>query len=173
MAKFRVTANVPGAGLVQSFVEGARSGEDAKQIFLAARPGAVERAKRLDFTITIDAEEMSDGPTEVPPDIASPAGNGEPVPDPAPAPSDSASAAAVPTSPPANVKDVVGTPSLDELKAFGVSDNDLSFLRAAGMESVTDVVVYAKAHDGLLSVKGAGPEMERRIKAGISALRGR
>ena len=61
--------------------------------------------------------------------------------------------------------------SVAELKPFGISDNDVSNLQTAGMQTVADVVAYVKLHGALTGVSGLGPVRQDRVRNAIVAYR--
>lgn len=59
--------------------------------------------------------------------------------------------------------------SLDDLKAFGIPDNDVADLRKIGLITMPAIIAYAQEHKGLTSVPGIGAVGDAKIKAAIKA----
>lgn len=64
---------------------------------------------------------------------------------------------------------VMAPMTLEELKSFGISDNDVADLEKVGLTTLSAIKAYAREHNGLTSIPGIGAVGEKKIKAAIQA----
>ena len=60
---------------------------------------------------------------------------------------------------------------LADLKRFGVSDEQIAALIAAGLKTPDDIVAYARSHNGLGSIGGITPADAGRIATAVKTLK--
>lgn len=73
-------------------------------------------------------------------------------------------AAEVPAAPPA-----MEPVTLEQLKSFGIPDNDVADLEKAGLTTLSAIKAYAREHKGLTSLPGIGAVGEDKIRKAILA----
>jgi len=186
--KCRVSSYRKGAGNINNIIEGVRTQAEAKRVF--------KKQSKPDADAQIVVQVLDEGDADMPPPtkvkVESPTvtdadrelaeAMNAPQPEPAPEPEVESDAGPVqpiapePAAEPAPPikeavpRDPVAEP-VEDLKQFGVSDNDLADLKKAGLESVPQVIEFARAHQGLTSLPGVGQVGNDKIIKAIKASR--
>ncbi len=91
-------------------------------------------------------------------------GAAPPAPQSVPKTAAEAIAAEAPAEPPA-----MEPVTLEQLKSFGIPDNDVADLEKAGLTTLPAIKAYAREHKGLTSIPGIGTVGEGKIRKAILA----
>ena len=152
MSTYNVTARKPGIGEINSYIEA----EDSD---------AAVRQFREDYRLAAYEEEYNKANEGANLSVKAMAVlvSAEPV--------TSEEATPKPSEPTAEAtsEEVIPKVALEQLKSFGISDNDVADLEKVGLTTLSAIITYARDHNGLTSIPGIGAVGEKNIAAAIKA----